>query len=105
LDRVWGSYSEGKRGHERGHFDPARIVEQLTHELALTPEQQRELGSILEETKTKHQAVYDQVRPQFEQVRQEGRARIRSILTPEQLPKFEEWLRRLDEARKKRQAG
>ena len=104
-DRVWGGYSEAKKYPEKGRYDPARIVEQLTRELALTSEQRKQLESILETTKAKHQAVYEQVRPQFEQVRQEGRARIRSILTPEQLPKFEEWLRRLDEERKKKQTG
>jgi Spy/CpxP family protein refolding chaperone len=33
--------------------------------------------------------------------RQKGRDQIREILTPEQKPKFEEFLKRLDEARMK----
>ncbi len=32
----------------------------------------------------------------------QGRNQIRQILTPEQLPKFEEYLRKLDEERRKR---
>ncbi len=41
-------------------------------------------------------------RAQSEQVRKQGREQIRAILTPEQRPKFEEFLRKLDEERKKR---
>ena len=34
-------------------------------------------------------------------LRQKGRDEIRAILTPEQKPKFEEFLRKLDEERKR----
>jgi Spy/CpxP family protein refolding chaperone len=37
----------------------------------------------------------------MDQARQKGRDQIRAILTPEQKPKFEEFLRRLDEERKR----
>ena len=47
-------------------------------------------------------ALYEQSAPQTDQVRQQGRAHIRAILTPEQQRKFEEFLRRVDEERKKR---
>ncbi len=77
---------------------PARFVEQLTQELALTTEQQQRLNSILEDTRKKYEATYTTIRPQME-----GRARIRSILTPAQLPKFEEYLKRIDEERKNRE--
>ena len=42
--------------------------------------------------------------PQFEQVRQQGREQIREVLTPEQRPKFEEFLGRVDEDRRRRNA-
>ena len=82
---------------------PGRFVEQLTQELALTPAQQQQLNSILEDTRKKYEATYTTIRPQMEQTRQEGRGRIRSILTPEQLPKFEDYLRKMDEERKNRE--
>jgi Spy/CpxP family protein refolding chaperone len=37
----------------------------------------------------------------MEQARQKGRDQIRAILTPEQKPKFEEFLKRMDEERKR----
>lgn len=91
----FGFGPSGRRGSQR-------MVEQLTAELKLTSEQQQRLTATLEETRTRYQAVYEQYRPQIEQIRQEGRQKIRTFLTAEQLPKFEAYLQRLDEARKKR---
>lgn len=85
-----------------GRKDPARVVEELTRELNLTADQQKGLAAILEETKAKYHAIYEQYRPQIEQARQQGRQNIRAILSPEQLPKFEAWLQRLDEQRKRK---
>ncbi len=97
--KVWGG-GRDTRGHTGG---PGRFVEQLTQEVRLTAAQQQQLNSILEETRKKYEETYTTIRPQMEQTRQEGRARIRAILTPEQLPKFEEFLRRIDEERKNRE--
>ena len=103
LTSASGQPSESAKSGEKGQSYRTRIVEQLTRELALTPEQQQQLAAILEETKAKYHALYEQIRPQREEVRQQGRQRIRAILMPEQLPKFEEWLRRVDEERKKKE--
>jgi len=94
ADRFWAG--------PHGPRDPARILQELTLELSLTPEQQKQLSTVLEDTKRKFDAIHEQYRPQIEQVRQGGRQRIRAILTKEQLAKFEARLQRLDEERKKR---
>jgi len=80
----------------------ATVVERLTSELSLTPQQQQQVTAILEETKKNYTAIIDPVRPQMETARHDGRQKIRAILSPEQLPKFEEHLRRIDEERAKR---
>ncbi len=80
----------------------ARILEQLTRELDLTPDQRKRLEAILEDVGAKYRALHEQIAPQTEQVRKQGRDQIRAILTPDQRPMFEEFLRRLDEERKKR---
>lgn len=77
----------------------AQWVEHLTNEVALTPEQQRSLDQILTQLQERYKTIHQQQMPQFEQARQEARNRIRAILTPEQKPKFEDFLRRLDEDR------
>jgi Spy/CpxP family protein refolding chaperone len=81
----------------------ARFVEQLTREVNLTADQQKQLGTILTDTQAKLRALHDQITPQAEQVRQQSREQIRALLTPEQKLKFEEFLRRLDEERKKKE--
>ncbi len=94
-ERVWA------RGEGRGK-GRVRLQEQLTRELALSAEQQKQLATVLEETKKKYETLYEPVRAQAEQVRQQGRENIRAILSAEQRVKFEEILQRIDEERKKR---
>ncbi len=84
----------------------ARTVDRMTHELSLTADQQKQLDTILAQTFGQYAAIHDQsakmTAPLIEQTRNQGRNQIRAILTPEQLPKFEDFLRRIDEERKKR---
>lgn len=96
---VWAAkttVSGASNGAKRGHFD------RLTESLALSAEQQQQLHAILTDTKSQFDATYDTIRPQMDTIRQQGRQKIRAVLTPEQLPKFEEYLRQLDEDRKRK---
>ena len=76
-------------------------VEQLTRELGLTSDQAKQLDSISLQWHSNAKAIHDQCDAQIGQLRQKGRDEIRAILTPEQKPKFEEFLRKLDEERKR----
>jgi Spy/CpxP family protein refolding chaperone len=82
----------------------AQKVQQFTKQLSLTPRQVQQLDSILMERHAESKAIRDQTEAQIEAVRQKGRAQVRAILTPDQLPKFEEFLKRMDEERKRRGA-
>ena len=62
------------------------------------------MGAIVDDTRAKIRTAYVPADAQREELRQQGRARIRAILTPEQLPKFEAFMQRLDEQRKKDEA-
>jgi Spy/CpxP family protein refolding chaperone len=79
----------------------AHRVEQLTRELSLTPVQSQQVDAILLQRHAESKAIRDQSDAQIDQVHQKGRQQIREILTPEQKPKFEEFLKRLDEERKR----
>lgn len=79
----------------------AQKVQQLTNELTLTPQQAQQLDAILLQRHTETKAIHEQTEAQLDAVRQKGRAQVRAILTPEQLPKFEEFLKRVDEERKR----
>ena len=100
------------------------IVQQLKDELQLSPDQAKQVDVVLNDDRTKFRAldaqrhaewdakyaVLDTQRhaewdPKFDQVRQQGRNSIRAILTAEQRPKFEAFLKKLDEERQKQQQG
>jgi Spy/CpxP family protein refolding chaperone len=82
--------------HNMGH-----TVEMFTRELSLTPDQQNQIQAIFNDTRAKYGQLHEKLDPEYEQVRQQGRQQIRRMLTPEQLPKFEDLLRRLDEERRR----
>ncbi|MGD0907790.1 MAG: hypothetical protein ABSA96_09430 [Candidatus Acidiferrales bacterium] len=82
----------------------ANTVATLTRDLNLNPDQQRQILGILNDTRSRYDAIHQEVDPEYEKVRQEGRERIRELLTADQRPKFEEVLRQIDEDRRKRQA-
>jgi Spy/CpxP family protein refolding chaperone len=79
----------------------AQRVEQLTRELGLTSTQGQQLDAILMRRHAESKTIHDQTDTQIEKVRQGTREEIRAILTPEQKPKFEEFLQRLDQERKR----
>jgi len=78
----------------------AQRVQQLTQLLNLTSTQSQQVDAILLQRHTEAKAIHDQTDAQIEQVRQKGRDQVRAILTPEQKPKFEEFLKNHDEQRK-----
>jgi Spy/CpxP family protein refolding chaperone len=79
-------------------------VDRLTQELSLSSDQRQQLDVIITDIQAQYKAIHKTTDPQIEVARQKGRERIRAILTPEQKPKFEEFLRRVDEERKKNES-
>ena len=79
----------------------AQKREQLAREVGLNPEQQSQIAAILDQAQAESKAIHAVSDPQLEAVRQKSRDRIRQLLTPEQKPKFEEFLRKMDEDRKR----
>src|SRR5262249_34657143 len=77
-------------------------VGQLTEQLHLSNAQAQQLDSVIAGMQSEFKSIRKQVDPQIDDARQRGRNQIRAILTPEQKPGFEEFLRQLDEERKKK---
>jgi len=82
----------------------AHIIEESTRELQLTPDQQKQFAAIIDDTRHKWQVLYEPLDAQREQIRQDGRGRIRAMLAPDQQLKFDDLMRRLDDRRKKEAA-
>jgi len=79
----------------------AQKVQRLTQELDLSADQAKQLDVIMASVQAQYKAIHQTTDPQIDEARQKGREQIRAILTPEQKPKFEEFLKRLDEERKR----
>jgi hypothetical protein len=99
-NHVWGERVWGK---QTINTQPTRnqIVSDLTRDLQLTPDQQKQLGSIVDDTRAQWRTLYTTIEPQHEQIRQQARDRMRAILTADQKPKFEEFMHRIDQQRQK----
>lgn len=94
-ERVWGKQLPAE--------PPTReqIVAKMTKDLDLTPDQAKQFGDIVDDTRAKIHAEYAAADVQHEQLRMAGRERIRAILTPDQRPKFDAIMQKIDEDRKK----
>jgi Spy/CpxP family protein refolding chaperone len=79
----------------------AQRVEQLTQALNLTSAQSQQVDAILMQKHAEAKAIHEQMDAQLDQVHKNGRDQIRAILAPEQKPKFEEFLTKLDAERKR----
>ena len=79
----------------------AQKREQLAREVGLTADQQAQVAAILDEAQSEYKAIHAVSDPQVDAVRQKSRDKIRQMLNPEQKPKFEEFIRRMDEERKR----
>lgn len=66
-----------------------RYIQEMQDRLKLTPGQITELESILHETKAKTRAVRDSYQPQMLKIKQDHIERVKSILTPAQIPAYE----------------
>ena len=95
-ERVWGQQSAPKTRDE--------IIGRLTHEVGLTPEQKTQVTAIVDDTRAQWHALYAPLDVKREEIRQQSREKIRSLMTPEQKAKLEDFFRRLDEQRKKDEA-
>jgi len=82
--------------------NPGHTMAMFTRDLNLNPDQQNQIQAILNDTRARYAELHQKLDPEYEQVRHEGRERIRQALTPEQRPKFEDLLRQIDEDRRKR---
>ncbi|HXZ20029.1 MAG TPA: hypothetical protein VEG63_08765 [Candidatus Acidoferrales bacterium] len=92
-DRIWST------GASSASFVPSReeLLQELSQQLNLTEAQRAQVGETLDQTLADWRQIFLTVNPQLEEARQRGRQRIRAVLTPEQLPKYEAFIRNLDE--------
>jgi Spy/CpxP family protein refolding chaperone len=98
TSRVHAEHAQAPPPHNQ-----ANTMSILTRDLDLNADQQKQIYSILGDTRARYAEIHKRDDPEYERTRQEGRDRIRQLLTPDQRPKFESILRRFDEERRLRE--
>jgi len=86
--------------HHDASQDRQRFIQHMQTMLSLTPQQTQQFSAIVQETSDRWNTLHMQIQPQFEQIRQEQRNKVRAILNPDQLQKFNEFVARFDAKRK-----
>ena len=80
-----------------------RRVAEMTKEVGLTPEQATSVDAIIHQTHDQMKAIHDKSDADLEALRQNARNEMRQLLTPEQKPKFEAMVQKMDAEKKKQQ--
>ena len=83
----------------------AKRVADMTQSIGLTPEQSQKFDAIILAAHQEMKKVHDQSEADINAVREKARGQMKEFLTPEQKLKFDEFARKLDEERKKMEAG
>ena len=94
-ERMFGTFA----GPSKSPLTSEEYMTTLDHQLALTPAQHAQIAGILDDTVAEYNRIYSPTITQIEEARQQGRQHIRSVLTPDQLAKFDAYIRQLDEQR------
>ena len=92
YERSYGASAEGRGGR----FDRERYVSLLTRDVQLTSDQRKELDRILDDTRGEFAEVRKTIAPQVSEIKERARGRIRAMLTPDQQPRFEAFLKAWD---------
>jgi len=91
LQQLAGAHQKIRKAHG------AKMVEHITKELNLTPEQQEQVKSILESAKEEVKQVQDQFKTQVQAIKEGNNERILEVLDPEQKEKFLELTAKIKE--------
>ena len=101
-NRVWSQRVSLEPAAVHAKLAHGQVMQNLMTTLApLTPAQQERIDAVIDDTRAQWQALDASLDGQREAIRQQGRANIRATLTPEQQVKFDEFMKRLDEQRKR----
>jgi hypothetical protein len=79
----------------------AKKLVEMTQTIGLTADQAQKAEAIIKEAQTEIRGIRDKSDSEIDVVRMKTRQEMRTFLTPEQLPKFEQYIQRMDEERKK----
>lgn len=107
-NHLWDEHVQGNvQQFAQRKAKPTRdqVLNDLTQRLQLMPEQQKEIAATIDSTRSRTRALYAPLDAPWDEIRRRGRANIRAVLTPDQQIRFDDFMKRLDEPRKKNSAA
>jgi Spy/CpxP family protein refolding chaperone len=81
----------------------AKRIAEMTKEVGLTPEQSTQIDQIIHQAHDEMKTIHEKSDADVDVVRQRAREQMRSLLTPDQRPKFEAMVERWNQEKKKQQ--
>lgn len=101
-NHLWNQHVSGQPITVVTTAHPTRdqLIDNFCQAVRITPAQRKQILVIMDDTSAKWKTLYAPLDTQKETIRQEGRAQIRAILTPSQRPKFDEYMKHVDEERR-----
>lgn len=73
---------------------PGRLAPRVAEEIGLDADQQEQLEEVFARRRGRLESIQRDLRRQYQEEQAQLREEIRAILRPEQMDRFEEWLRR-----------
>jgi Spy/CpxP family protein refolding chaperone len=90
LDSAYRLRAEGPRREPRQQQQQREeFFESLQKNLDLDERQSAQIRAVIDETREGYRQLRTEVRPRYDTLRRDGRAKIRALLTPEQQQKFD----------------
>ena len=80
-------------------------IEEMRQKLNLTPDQVQKLDTVYDETHSRFEAAHNTHNQVVKQIKEEHVSKIRALLTPEQLPKYEQLRAEREQRDQKAKAG
>jgi Spy/CpxP family protein refolding chaperone len=87
--RLRAANNERQDARTGGRKSKEEVLENMKRDLKLNDNQATEIRAILDQTRSDYRALRIEVRPRYDTIRQNARARIRALLTPEQQQRFD----------------
>ena len=91
------------KGPRWRHHNIGDMLEHLTKQFNLTPEQQAKIKPILEQARPQVMAIRQDARQKIKAIRENARTQIHAVLTPEQQQKFDALQKAREDMRKARE--
>jgi Spy/CpxP family protein refolding chaperone len=95
------SYAATKAAPMKDAERRAKKVAEMTQEIGLTAEQAQKAAGIIDNAQSEIRGIHEKSDSDVDAIRMKAREQMRAFLTPEQKPKFEEYVLRLDAERKR----